>query len=330
MRSRDIAMVAVLIFLSGATGYLARRGIERDSTSPAAGAKPAEHSPSGSAAKETRTYQKKPSLQESSKTSPLPPAGAPLKDTFDDLKRRADAGDQAAGTRLFRDVTRCKMWRELRRSVAVVAPSMLDAKIPENVDNAESSAQLLGMLSEDLDWVRSRAPLCEQALTAQLDSYPDVMLRAAELGDSQARDCYLDVSYFNIGNVMQHPQWLEQFRQSAPELIDQGVNDGDWKVIFLLRNAYDDFENGAPLLSQLIAPNPALAYRYTRLMQLGKENNKLYDQRLAALEQQLSADAISASEAWAQDAYQRYFRSSPIPVGTLHQICPSARSWPDS
>jgi predicted lipid-binding transport protein (Tim44 family) len=56
--------------------------------------------------------------------APLPPAKAPLKQTYNELEARAAAGDSDAASRLYQDVRRCAARRDYQKSLTMLLPSL--------------------------------------------------------------------------------------------------------------------------------------------------------------------------------------------------------------
>jgi hypothetical protein len=81
----------------------------------------------------------------------LPPPGAPLKDIFDDLKARADAGDAAAASRLFHDLQRCAEAQHLGQFLPAVANRMLDNNVPTSPGGIDRSERQLDRVQRGLE-----------------------------------------------------------------------------------------------------------------------------------------------------------------------------------
>lgn len=314
MRSRDIAMVAVLIFLSGATGYLARRSGERDSASPAVGATPvAEHSTSGAATKETATRRvRSTNLTSTHERTPLPAADAPLAQTFDELKKRADAGDTEAADRLFHDVNRCFTAREIEQNVSVMSPIALDATTDNSSpEMLQAQDVMLQGMQNTLEKVKKARPLCANVPDDDLDQFVPITLQAAQLGSQRAISCYLGSALEHSPGLLDHPEWLTQFKQNAMALAQSGIEQGNWTTVGLLGNSYSGFFRYS-LLGQVTGIDPALAYRYIKLEQLGatEKFGAAANTDLANAAQRVTADQIAAGDAWAQDTFSRYFTNT--------------------
>jgi hypothetical protein len=315
MRNRDIAMIAVLISLSGATGYLARRHSERDVASPAIGTTSAAKNWTSSAAtKESSTMHHLRSTNFSSTNAhkPLPTADAPLAQTFDALKARADAGDTDAASRLFHDVNRCFASRNIEHIIALVAPIELGTDL-EKADSEQFKAheEMLKSMQSELDMVKRTRPFCSDVGDEKLDQFFPIMLQAAQGGDARAISCYLGTELMNMPGLLHHPEWLEQFKQNALTLAETGVAQGDWATVGLLAYSYGGAFRYSPL-NQVTGVDPALAYRYFKLELLGSSDKftTKANSQLAVAAQRLTAAQIAAGDAWAQDTFSRNFANT--------------------
>lgn len=309
MRRRQIFAVICILVLALGAGYFLHRSAfsgRNTRTDPPAIAQP-----------ESKT-ESAPGVQKQSKhrtvapasSAPLPPPGTPLKDVYAELKARADAGDGAAASRLFRDITRCRLAHRLERSV----PDMLSVTAIRD-DKKDSANQLamqnnmLNFLQKQLDFVKQSEAICAGADTSLLDDEIPASLRAAQLGDERAIDCYIGMEFMNAPGLLDHPEWLTQYKSNAMMLAQTALQNGDWIVVSLLQDAYSG-RFGTALLGQLTGTDQALSYRYLVLNRLGTndESAGYLDRKIKEASSSLTPDQISNANAWAQDAYTRYFK----------------------
>jgi hypothetical protein len=243
----------------------------------------------------------------------LPPPGAPLRQTYDELKARADAGDAAAASRLFRDTYHCVVARERLLSMPPAAGLMFEddtSKVgPEQLLERE---RFLAKLEVRLSDARKESKNCEGLDETQLLVTP-IMLEAARLGDSGAGNCYVDGYMMSDPRLFDHPEWLPEYKSNARAIAQASVARGDWGAVAQLQHAYAKDGYGALLLSRIVAPDAVQNYRYLKLRRLGAnaENARYYDRDLLFVARSLSADEVAAGDAWAQDAYLRYFSATP-------------------
>ena len=243
----------------------------------------------------------------------LPPPDAPLAQTYADLKARADAGDAPAAARLYRDVGRCLHTRDVLTNQARAASWMLEDDT-SRLDAGQLSRRerRLGSIEGELTKARANSELCDNLTPAQLQLAP-VALRAAQLGDTQAADCYVSAGLTTGGGLLDHPEWLQDYKSNALSLANNAVQQGDWTMVGQLQRAYAQ-SAGAGLLGQVTGGDPSQAYAYMKLRSLGAvtpQGTGFLSQQLAQAAQNLPADAVTQGDAWAQNAYQQYFGTNP-------------------
>jgi hypothetical protein len=245
-------------------------------------------------------------------TSPLPPPGTPLAQIYDELKARADAGDADAASRLFHDTRRCGLALETLRSLPHETRRLLEDDISKlDAKNLKHRDENLEAIDNQLTKARADNDNCAGLTEEQLLLTPK-MLRAAQLGDLQASDCYVFGTVMFNGGLIDHPQWLVDYKANAPVIAQNAKRKGDWRMVMLLQVAYRETDRYG-LFSQVIGANPVQSYRHAKLALLGasQRDAAVFARDMASAAQGVSADDISAADAWAQDAYQRYFTSNP-------------------
>jgi hypothetical protein len=242
---------------------------------------------------------------------PLPPSGAPLAKIYDELKARAEAGDAQAASQLYRDVHRCALARHDLRTL----PRFVGRELDEDTSKLDAGQLTrreahLASMEERLTQAQADNDSCGDLTEAQLALTP-IALRAAQLGDLAASNCYVGGSILN--GILDHPEWLTQYKDNALNIALAAVDEGDWKMVAQLQRAYAG-GFGSTLFSQVTGLDAAQAYRYMKLRRLGSPDDKsaYFDKELGYAAQGLSANDISAGDAWAQDAYQRYFAGNPV------------------
>ncbi|MCL1635742.1 hypothetical protein M2650_14020 [Luteimonas sp. SX5] len=243
------------------------------------------------------------------RTASLPPPGAPLQNVFAELQARANAGDVDAATRLYRDLSLCSRFRSIDWANSQLADELLGEQVdgmpPDQLENYR--AQLEAIESRKRNVQRLHA-LCDGADEAMLATRVPAMQKAAQLGETHARACYLAAGpNLDARGLIRHPERLEAYRASVPRLIDAGIAAGDWKVVDLLRNAYQPGAEG--LLAGVLDPDPVRYYRYLKLYRLGAEayrTSKL-DEQLQAAAARLAPEQVREADAWAETAYHRNF-----------------------
>jgi hypothetical protein len=253
----------------------------------------------------------------SNSVAPLPPPGTPLKQAEAELQARADSGDAEAASRLYRDTLTCYEVRKVKTSSAEFAKWALEKKpdgaTPEALQRAD---RILESIQKQLDYERDNAELCEGLGDAEINAVLPHALHAAQLGDPAAAECYLGARLTDMQGLLDHPEWLYDYKLNAPALIDTGLAQGNWGVVMQVAQALRPGPFGsASLLSQLIGHDPSQYYRYLKLISLGNAPGEpKHDEarlQLADAASALDANALLDADAWAQDTYQRHFQPMP-------------------
>lgn len=240
-------------------------------------------------------------------------AAVPLKNAFAQLQARAEAGDAAAATRLYRNVGFCNRLPALDWTLTRTADELLAQ------NTGAMSAQQLRDYKIQLDAIEERKPvmqrfrdLCEGADADMLASLVPSLKRAAELGDTDARACYLKQGpNLDPRSFATRPELLDGYRRSVNSLIDAGLAAGDWKVVDIVRHAARSDSDS--LLGGLLGSDPTLHYRYLKLYRLGlgpRDGARLDSQLDSAATGLSSAQRVDA-DVWARTALQKNFRGSP-------------------
>lgn len=246
------------------------------------------------------------------KGTSLPVAGAPLKNTFAELQARARAGDAAAAARLFRDLDRCS---RLRGSAWKNAAATVDLTSRKTDGMNPAQLRTYQMLMDTMELrqqaVRQAQDLCAGVGDDMLGSLVDNLAQAARLGDKEARACYLGRGpTYDARSLLAHPESLRTYRSNAAAMIDAGLAAGDWRVVDLLRQAYEPGAQG--LLAGLVGADPVQHYRYLRLYRLGAEPHRAagLDRQLATAASQLSPAQLADANQWAQATLRDRFNGN--------------------
>jgi hypothetical protein len=147
---------------------------------------------------------------------------------------------------------------------------------------------------------------------------------AAEQGDEYARICFIQGRFRDWSRRDQPPlpqSDVDAYLALAPQLIEQGLAWGDWRVVAMLARGRFLLAPGDLLTrTHYGVGTPQTAYKMTRLLQLGA------NQPLAANLQQslnqiahpdgdadpaLTAEEVAAADQWAQAMYAAHFANSP-------------------
>ena len=328
MRHRQIvALVILLVGFALAAGYFLGRHAPGSATAAAdaeiALAFDARAMPIPASASKHVFARRADTASVASTAISLPPKATPLKEIFDDLKARADAGDAAAASRLAHDLHKCLAAFQLRRLIPRDFTALEldgdDSKL--SAEQLEARASYLDSMKQQLDVVRDSDALCADIGQAEFKTLVPAQLRAAQLGDLSAADCYLAQGVGSPG-LIDHPEWLTQFKENALDLANAGIQRGDWVAVGLLGHASGGMFMG--LLQQVTGTDPLAVYQYLRLQRLGASGDfaSQLDKQIAVSIQQLTPQQIADADAWAQGVYQNYFKgksSNELSNGT--NIC---------
>lgn len=240
----------------------------------------------------------------------LPPADAPLEQTFDSLWTLARAGNAQAASRLYRELQRCRRTKGQRRRawrtsrfLQQDAPSDLSPKVHES---------MIESMKRWLQAFRDQRARCDQLSSQDLARITPVTLRAAELGDARARRCYVHRGpTLNHAALIQHPEYLAVYKQVLPTLIKQGIQAGDWHMVDMLRYAYRPTTES--WLAGAVGKDPVQYYRYLTLLSLGirEPDSRATPGLLEEAALALQPAQRAAAERWAQQTYDLYFAGNP-------------------
>jgi len=247
--------------------------------------------------------------------APLPPANAPLKSILAELKARADAGDADAASRLFKDMQTCAQVQRLNQTM----PGMANRVLSDSSADAQRSGRMLDFVQRNLDFTKNNAAMCADLSADDMASLVPATLQAAQLGDSEAANCYVGANLNNWPGLLNNPQWVQDYQSNALNLANSALQQGDWSMAMLMAQAYGGSSRN--LLNQVTGSNPAQAYTYAKLMSLGQPTGSPASQRstnaLSNFSSQLTPDQIQAADAQAQQMYQQYFNNTPRQTGDV-------------
>jgi hypothetical protein len=334
-RNSVIAVVIVAAVVVAGIGYYSghRTGLQEargDATTARvkAGATVATASSTSGAAENPRNATQAPppvrrilNSAASNGSATLPPPGTPLTEIFDELKARADAGDAAAASRLFQDMQQCAEAQRLSHSLPAIANRMLNGNLPSSPDEIERSDRQLDRVQRGLELQENSAAMCAGLSSNQMAALVPTTLAAAQLGDPQAADCYVGANLNAWPDVLNNPNWISDYKNSALPLANAAVQQGDWSMVGLLASANAGSPRNNNMLNQVTGTDPLQAYTYAKLMSLGQPAGTPPSNRstnaLSTLSSQLTPEQIQAADAQAQSMYQQYFNATPRQTGQI-------------
>ncbi len=261
-----------------------------------------------------------PALAAASQTKePLPAPGTPLKQIMAELRARAESGDAEAASRLFRDTQRCAEVRHFSTSLPRMTNVVLD-QMPRGSsrDALKQQDRVLEVMQKMIAFTQDNAALCAGLSDEETNEAFPLSLRAAQLGDADAADCYLSVTLFGLPGLIDHPDWLTTYKDNALTIASAAVARGDWLAAWKLSQAYETGTSSTTLLGQVTRADPVLSYRYFRLLQLGLGSDSssitasyFSDEEAKRMLKDVPPDAARDAEAWAQDTFRRNFSANP-------------------
>lgn len=236
-------------------------------------------------------------------SAPLPPANTPVKAIYDDLSRRAGAGDATAAMRLFGDLNRCKNRKTLSTSLNFTTAD----DMPGDKD---------GMTRSLLDKLDATDALCADVDEAWIDGRGEWLRDAAVAGDAEAMVCYA-LSPNDFGPAFMSDgwfDWAERWRDEAPQFAAQAFAAGQADAIQLLLDGATDnrLPDGTREVSfqfgGLVTPDPEAAYIYARLYAAVAPGTDLAraNHRVASTRQALSADQVAQADMLVDEQAPRF------------------------
>ena len=250
---------------------------------------------------------------------PMPPRSARLRDAFKDLQSRADAGDAAAATRLYRDLGVCARLAMVATGIEGVRREVLGDRVEtSDLAQLEDYRLQLDAVEKNKQNMRKLADYCESVDQGMLDALVPNLRKAARLGEEHARSCYLARGpAFDGRALVRHPEWIEAYRSSVSSLVDEGLRAGDWRVVDILRDAYRPGADG--MLSGVLGTDPVLHYRYLRLYRLGAQPHRVaeLDRQLEDAAARITAEQRSTAELWARSTFIQAFRNGESTESTV-------------
>ncbi len=253
---------------------------------------------------------------------PLPPPGTPLKQVLDELQQDAAAGDATAASRLYNDMQRCADARRINASIPRLAEAVLNQKTDSmNADQLKIRERQIASYNRQLKFANDSAALCMDLSDDQINQLEPASMQAALLGDQGAANCFVSggATYgFGVpAGLLDHPEWLADYKQNALNVANAALQSGDWQMVGMLYSAYGS-ASGNTMLSQLTGQDPAMAYRYQKLLSMRNPGARSINpnspspmqEQLDKNAAQITPQARAEADAWAQQEYQQYFSAT--------------------
>jgi hypothetical protein len=223
---------------------------------------------------------------------PLPPPGTPLKEEYEELSRRAKAGDDAASCRLSADLWRCS---QLPKGLAIEDQALTRAaQMPATgsvlADAVDDAVKLRMQVSED-------EKRCEGFEVPSPHAAWDFLLMAAERGNVRAMAQLAIAPPLDEQDFLQSVDEWQKYRRVAGKYLKRAAAAGDPFALYNLWWAYAGYPG--PGGTPVITPNTYLARVYAHaLANIGDSKIVATMQRYL---QQTQASVTSSDDARARD-----------------------------
>lgn len=243
----------------------------------------------------------------------LPPAGAPLVSTYQELWNQSNSGNGAAAKRLFADVSECLLTSRLDKAYQDLSKQRdwivnnPDAYGARGGSSDEKRSAALATIEQNEIRIQQAAELCAGASNLNDGRIYQVALDAARAGDQHALACLLIAPYDGptlVGNQGQ------EYASNVMQLAQSAVQQGSWPAAISMMYVY----SGQPLSAYagtLGSYDAMKEFEYSQLVRLGTPDGSIdaqnLDRRLGLMQQTLSQQQIQDGKSWANQTYQQYF-----------------------
>ena len=235
--------------------------------------------------------------------------------TLEELTDKAKHGDREAASLMAEYSNHCSALKNFADISDMYLGRNTDGMSRQDLEAYESGLDAMQkMLQKYQGFCRSYG---DYLINSQLDN----LLTAGELGDVNARHCLI-AHVTDLSNAKISSDDLDKYRNAALSFADDGLMQGDWNVVKLIKDAYTPTsyfrKNNAALLVQSSA---MMAYRYAKLLQLGSTSlgtdAPVTNTDVAFFVSNLQPGDIKVADAWADNAYKQYFLGNPTYKGDV-------------
>lgn len=203
----------------------------------------------------------------------LPVVGTPIAQVFDDLVKRADAGDRRAACRLAADLANCAWasrqthaWGRMDDATRRAAREMQSMDAASEAEDAQKQSMSIRLALDER--VGKSAHLCEGLTAENQDRAFEFQLRAAELGHPGAAvDLALNPA-LDPGEFRRHLREWSNWQERAPQILDQALAHGDARAALTLATWYSQPSDSMPVRvgEGPVAPDATRAALYFELV----------------------------------------------------------------
>lgn len=203
---------------------------------------------------------------------PLPPLDQPLRNTFAELKQRADAGEAAASCRLAVELDFCAQIgarlasaSDMLRQADGDGPTIrVGNRIDETASPEEQRRQAEQALMQQSERLLQESAYCEGVPASTPVQRVQYWRSAALAGNAMALRMYATGNVFRQDSVLDQLDALRVYRGEAETLALQAARSGDRMVMMALAHAYspNNRQRRGFLLSQALEPDGARALAF--------------------------------------------------------------------
>ena len=214
----------------------------------------------------------------------------------------------ASSSVYFSDAKRCHQAASNVRDWQVQLDICKDATGSATVDRCKTTVP---GLTADLKGATQILSSCSPVPAEIREDFFKASRDAAKEGDRSAQLCYLN-SDFDLHRPFSSSE-VDDFKATAQSYAEEGLANGDWRMVQLMGLSARAFPRHYSLRSLLSDGQPFTVYKMNRLLRLGADDT--YGDALDLLanipRQDLSPQEISDADAWANAEFSKYFSSSP-------------------
>ena len=242
----------------------------------------------------------------------LPPVDAPLGYVIDDLKRRAAAGEAAAGCRLASEYAFCarlkhrhaeqQLWlTDRRRALDLIGDAQVRKGAAADMDRE------LAFRDEQLGKVKAH---CKDVPVPDARQLARLWRSAALAGDPAAMRQYASGNAFQWGELLDVLPELATYRKEGEHIALVAARRGDFDMLLALASAYGGTDlQSRSLLNQAVRPDRAMSlaiYRHIEatLVRNGNEDEAITQdvrERIADLRTDLDGAGLARADKLAAD-----------------------------
>lgn len=246
--------------------------------------------------------------------APLPDLATPLRDTWQGLKQRADAGDSGAACRLASELEFCDHIRQRLDAASAMLADRDAMGAPANSadDDAARQRDMRQAIAVSSERLLEQSRQCEGVPVFSPQDRVRYWRNAALGGNIAAMRHYAVGNAFRMNDTLDNLDALRVYRSEAETLAQRAVDAGDLATAMALASAYSPHRRGNRryLLAQSVQPDAARSLAlYLHVQQRVQADTAVPEparKRLARAIQALEADLSPADLSQARTQAARY------------------------